>query len=354
MATKKRISYDVYTGVTTTKILDENKKWRTVKVESKEEAEEKLKEEMESRVNYTRWLKRGNNTFLPTDNSQIVSMLEAGVYDLRVDSSIGHYLFKKDIVLDELLLFPDGIHKEIIDSVKSFWGMRKKFKEYDFAFKRGVLIHGSPGNGKTSLINLCAMHLVEQLGGVVFHLKNEYELEYYLKICPEMFRIIEPDRPLIVIIEDIENFCNSIHETTLLNVLDGIDQMENVVYLATTNYIEKLKERIINRPSRFDRRIFVPPLSDIQRKYYFEKKLKKKDLTKIDLDRWVADTEGMSIAHLAELIKTCVIFGNDYEYSIGILLDMQNTKNLHSSKYNSMPGNLGFRAERVTGNSAKS
>src|SRR5258705_13886621 len=102
-------------------------------------------------------------------------------------------------------------------------------------------------------------HVINDLNGVILPLNSDTSLSIYSSCIPEIFRVIEKDRPLVIIFEDIENLCTGgSTETLLLNVLDGLDQLENVVYLATTNYIEKLKERIMNRPSRFDRRIYVP------------------------------------------------------------------------------------------------
>lgn len=297
---------------------------------------------MDNQVQYSRWLKRSNNIFIPTDNSLVVKTIDSGYYDIRNEAGIGYYLFKKEIVLDELLEFPSSVHEEVIKCVKDFWERKAKFKEYNFAFKRGILLHGLPGNGKTCLINICVKHLVDHLNGVVFHLSNVIEMDYYSKFCPEIFRIIEKDRPLIVIMEDIENMCDGSHESTLLNVLDGLDQMENVIYIATTNYIEKLKERIINRPSRFDRRIYMPALDAVDRMFFFQHKLKENDKKSLDLDTWVKDTEGMSIAHLAELIKSVVIFNNSYEYSIELLKNMNDLKNLNSANYRESEG-IGFK-----------
>src|SRR5258708_2800250 len=265
----------------------------------------------ENKVVYSKWIKRGTNTFIPTDNSQILPLVDGGVYDLRTSPDIGFYMIKRDVFLDELLEFPSKIHRTVLSSIKDFWQRKKKFKEYGFAFKRGILLHGKAGSGKTCTINLCVKYVMEELNGVVIPLATGGDLELYSKAIPEVFRIIERDRPIVIILEDIENMCHNSTENLLLNVLDGIDQLENVVYLATTNYIENLKERIINRPSRFDRRIYMPFLTLKDRIFYFQHKLKESDLKIIDINKWAEDTDGFSVAHLAELKKSVVIFGHD-------------------------------------------
>jgi 5'(3')-deoxyribonucleotidase len=57
----------------------------------------------------------------------------------------------------------------------------------------------------------------------------------------------------------------------------------------------------------------VKPPSPTAREFYFKKKLKEDDLKGIDLERWVKDTEGMSFAHLKEVILAAVVMGNNYE-----------------------------------------
>ena len=301
----------------------------------------------ENKVVYSKWIKKGTNTFIPTDNSQILKEADAGVYDLRMADGIGFYMVKRELYLDELLEFPSKMHRTVLSSIKDFWTRKEKFKEYKFAFKRGILLHGKPGCGKSCIISLCMKYVIEELNGVVIPLQSANDLELYSHAIPEIFRVIERERPIVIIFEDIENMCSqgSSSESLLLNVLDGLDQLENVVYLATTNYIEQLKERIINRPSRFDRRIYVSFLNYDDRLFYFKNKLKEKDIKNNDIKKWATDTEGLSIAHLAELIKSVVIFGSDYQETIDMLKEMNSFSMLHSSKYEKENSKIGFRSD---------
>ncbi|NJO18646.1 MAG: AAA family ATPase [Thioploca sp.] len=59
--------------------------------------------------------------------------------------------------------------------------------------------------------------------------------------------------------EDLESILKSNNPSTVLNILDGVNSFDNIVFLATTNYPEELESRIKNRPSRFDRRFYIGP-----------------------------------------------------------------------------------------------
>lgn len=278
----------------------------------------------ENRVVHTQWLKRGQNTFIPTDNATTQSIIDAGIYNIRFEQNVGHFLVKKDVNLDELINLPSPEGKRVLGGIKSFWAKKEKFKEYGYSYKRGIMLYGVPGGGKTSIINLLCKELVDNMNGVVFTLSSDNDLDMYRTFMPEIYRIIEPERPIICIIEDIDGLCqNKEVETKLLNVLDGIEQLENVVYISTTNYTERLSERMLNRPNRFDIRVEVKSPNEECRRIYFQHKLKKQDLEEIDLDEWVEKTKGMSMAHLGEVIKSVLILENTFEETIANLKGMK-------------------------------
>src|SRR5205085_931695 len=115
---------------------------------------------------------------------------------------------------------------------------------------------------------------------------------------------IENDRPVVILMEDIEAIIEEYGESEILNILDGINSIDNVVYLATTNYPDKLLGRVTNRPSRFDRVFELKNPDSGVRKVYLENLVNRhKDKVEedINIDKWVGDTATLSIAHLKEL-----------------------------------------------------
>ena len=295
----------------------------------------------DNRIDYTQWLKRGTSTYIPTDNAKTVTSLEAGVYNIRWAQELGYYVFKKDLKLDELVILPMPESEEVLESIKSFWTKKQIFKDYGVTFKRLLLLYGVPGGVKTSIINLVCKHLIDTMNGIVFVLSNETELNHYQEFMPQIYRVIEPERPIITIIEDIDGLCaRHSSETQLINILDGIEQLENVVYIATTNYTEKLNERILNRPNRFDRRIEVKSPNRECRRIYFRSKLTKEDLKKINMKEWCDATEGLTMASLGEVVKSVIILGHPLKETIEILRNMKQVPT--SRKYNEGSGGSGI------------
>jgi len=229
------------------------------------------------------------------------------------------------MTVDELYELPSAEIKSILEDIEFFWERQDIYRDYNFVHKRGILLYGEPGCGKSGIIQLCVKHIIEKKNGIVLNIKDEDGVGYFSEFIPT-FRKIEPSRPIIVILEDIDSLAGEdVYSTTkLLNILDGIKQIENVVYIATTNYPEKLQERITNRPSRFDRRYQVEMPSIEIRKAYLESKLTSTDLEKIDLDQWLEITDGMSLAHLKELVISAIVMGRSFKEAVSHLTDLKN------------------------------
>jgi len=100
-------------------------------------------------------------------------------------------------------------------------------------------------------------------------------------------------------------------EHHLLGLLDGEHQVDNVVVLATTNYPERLGERIINRPSRFDEVILVD-MPSAKARYRYLKHVLKGTVPEEEIEKWVAATDKLSVAHLRELIVATQCLGRPY------------------------------------------
>ena len=275
------------------------------------------------KTHYKEWIEFRANEFIPTTAVVLTPRVPPGSYILKWDYQNGYPIFvKKMVKMDELLMLPDPTFTSIIEDIRYFWENKKKFEEYKFNYKRGILLYGPPGSGKTSLIALLSTDIINR-GGIIINIKDANDLSIYSDAVGKIFRSIEPDTPILTIMEDIDGLAQVKEtETLLLNILDGAYQLSNVVYLACTNYPEKLEDRILNRPSRFDKRYLIDLPNAEVRRFYFENKIHKDDLEKINMEEIVKATEGLSIAHLGEFVKSTFIFGKSVEESIKQLSKM--------------------------------
>lgn len=274
----------------------------------------------EQKKSYSQWSIGADDTYFPTYYTQ--QQLPSGFYEIR-DSQQGPFFKQKKVSTDELYSLPSEELMDVINDIEVFWDRRDEYKKYNFIHKRGILLYGRPGTGKSAIIQLCTKHLIENKNGIVINIASSEDLQLYNHTISSL-REIEPDRPLIVILEDVDALLQegSWAVSVVLNLLDGIKQINNVVYIATTNYPDRLEERVINRPSRFDRRYEVkPPTAEVRREY-LKRKLNEDDLKSIDLELWVTESDGFTLSHMRELVVSVVVMGNTFEETISRLKEL--------------------------------
>ena len=283
----------------------------------------------------TCWGTLQDEEFVPSFKS--VDQVPSGIYELQYNRNVSQITLKKQpFKTDELYQLPSYEIQDILKDIQDFWDRRDKYREYNFVHKRGILMYGEPGCGKSGIIQLIAKQLIEN-NGIIINIKDQDDVDFFIDFIAT-FRKIEPNRPLIVLLEDLDSIAGeSTYSTSkLLNILDGVKQIEDVVYIATTNYPEKLQERITNRPSRFDRRYKVELPNEEIREAYIRHKLKEDDLQKVDIQEWVKRTEGMSLSHLKEVVISTIVMGREFEEVMDNLEGLKRAPSVRGS------GKMGF------------
>lgn len=223
-----------------------------------------------------------------------VKKITPGVYKVLVLPNGTYVMAPKKIVTDNLLRLPDSKSDMVVSEVEKFWTLKKVYSSFGFLHKRGFLLWGPPGSGKTSTTAIVIQQMVKQ-GGVVVLMEVH---PTHLSAALAEFRQVEADRPIVIVMEDVDAIIEQYGEPEVLSLLDGESSIDNVVFLATTNYPEQLDGRIVNRPSRFDRIVLIDMPNAEARKLYLE----DRGLDKAEVKEWVKLTEGFSIAHMKEMI----------------------------------------------------
>lgn len=263
--------------------------------------------------NHTQWALGGNGRFTPVGAT--VPTLPSGIYEpFALPSMWG--LEKMSISSDGIYMLPDMATETVLEEVKRFWENEQRYRDHNLLYKRGIILYGPPGGGKTVTVKVLMSELVKRDGIVIVAQNINLTI-----MCLKAIRRIEPKRNLIVVLEDIDEIINYNGESVVLSMLDGENNVDNILHLATTNYPDRLGARIINRPSRFDRRVRVGMPSPEARRAYLSQATRG-GLAGETLDKWVVDTNEMSIAHLRELIAAVYCLDQPYEDVVGRLKDM--------------------------------
>ena len=235
--------------------------------------------------------------------TQTYDALPSGLYRCGVSPNVGPVLHQITVETDNLLELPDEDSSAIVAEFEKFWTLESEFRKRGFLMKRGFLLWGPPGSGKTSTVHLLVKKLIANSGGIIIVVENPHDAAQ----CLQMARQIEPKRPMIAIMEDLDALIERFGENQFLALLDGEAQVDNIVFVASTNYPERLDRRFVDRPSRFDTVRYIGMPSAAARRVYLQ--TKEPSLKGEELDAWVKSSEGFSIAHLKEMIIAVRCFG---------------------------------------------
>lgn len=252
-----------------------------------------------------------SGVFVPSFTKTTTEKLPSGIYSVQQNQSTGQLLLSpKEMVFEKFITLPDMTTNLILEDLSTFWNpeTKAKYEQLDLIYKRGILMHGLPGVGKSATISKVCEKFIEQDGIILF---NPSPAMLYFIV--QDIQAIDPTRKLLVIWEEFE--CH-LDDSTFLSILDGELQLSNVAYIATTNYIDQIPQRIKNRPSRFAQVIEVgfPTFQD--RLEYLTNKLKSVNISE-ELILEIAElTEGFVLDQVKDVVISHFVFNYSLEESI--------------------------------------
>lgn len=164
------------------------------------------------------------------------------------DAALYAAIMKADL---EQLVLEGALKQQLRDDFTQFLASRVSYEEHGVPWKRGALLIGPPGNGKT----LCVKALVKHLGIPCIYVQS-FEAPHSTprRSIDEVFTRARETTPCMIVLEDIDSLLTDASRSYFLNALDGFATNTGVITLATTNHPDRLDPAIIHRPSRFDRK----------------------------------------------------------------------------------------------------
>lgn len=165
----------------------------------------------------------------------------------------------------ESVVLHEGQVEKIINDINHFLSLEQDYVDYGLTWRRGILLSGPPGGGKTSFVKAMASHM---------RLDIYYLSLQDIKSNDDLIAAIRNVRGKnIIVFEDVDVVVPDRKEATgkgtnvtldaLLNIVDGMLTPHGAIFVMTTNHAEDLDPALL-RPGRVDLQIEFGPLDDYQ------------------------------------------------------------------------------------------
>lgn len=209
------------------------------------------------------------------------------------------HVTERDIIIEKRL--DEVLRRNVFD----FFAHRDALHGYGIPRKRALLFYGPPGTGKTHTCRF--VHT--KLPGITTILVTGESLPYLQDIS----KFARQLHPCLVLIEDIDlvfsrreinPYGNILGE--LMDELDGFAPDEEVIFILTTNAIDRVEHAIKDRPGRINQCLhFGMPNAELRRRYLL-RYLEAYNIEAVEIDRLVRQTERATQAFLKEYVLRAV------------------------------------------------
>jgi cell division protease FtsH len=209
-------------------------------------------------------------------------------------------------IVREHIVLPEDVLARVERSTFLFSRHREKLLAASRHLKRGLLLHGPPGTGKT----LTAMYIAGEMRDRTVLLLTGQTFGLLRQSCA-MARLLAPST---LILEDIDLIAEErTHQQCtgllfeLLNEMDGLADDADILFLLTSNRPEILEPALAARPGRIDQAIEIPLPDNPCRRRLFELYGRGMKVRLSSLDRFLAQTEGVSAAFIREMLRNAAV-----------------------------------------------
>ena len=221
-----------------------------------------------------------------------------------------HFVDRPHIDREHVILPPEvlgGIERQVIGVARHAGRLLASGQH----LKRGVLLHGAPGTGKTHMIR----YLLGQLSGVTVVLLSGRALGMIAQAC-SVARTLQPS---VVVVEDVDliaeqrEYGEGEHPLLfqLLNEMDGLGEDLDITFLLTTNRADLLEPALAQRPGRVDHAALLPVPDAGARLRLLQLYQGTLVLDLADPDAVIGRTEGVTASFMKELLRRAALRAAD-------------------------------------------
>ena len=204
------------------------------------------------------------------------------------------------------IILPDEVLRSVERNVLGVLKHAAVLRQLGQSTRCGVLLHGSPGTGKTLVTRYLAVNCT---GNTVIVLTGQ-NLGFVRQAC----RLAKILAPSVVIMEDVDLIAGDrehnrhsslLHD--LMDEMDGLGKTSDSIFVLTSNQPEALEPALASRPGRVDQAIHFPLPDHACRRRLLELYSDSLDVHLVDIDLVIEKTENASPAFIREFVRRATL-----------------------------------------------
>jgi cell division protease FtsH len=264
-----------------------------------------------------------------------VVSFEASPLNMRGENLL---VFQRRVPLARVdLVLPEGVLEGVEQHIHGVARHHDLLLAHGLHLKRGVLLYGAPGTGKT--------HTVRYLTGLLPETTVVVLSGSALRFIGEACALARDLQPAMLVIEDVDLIAEDRNRMVgsapllfqLLNEMDGLGEDADVAFVLTTNRPDVLEPALASRPGRIDHAVELPLPDTEGRRRLIDIYRGTLDLELADPDAVIERTEGVTASFIKELLRKAALIAADEDSeqlrvtdehlraALDVLLDERNT-----------------------------
>ncbi|MET0865251.1 MAG: AAA family ATPase [Nakamurella sp.] len=216
-----------------------------------------------------------------------------------------NFLPRPEVPAKDVILPPDvlpAIEKHVAGPAEQ----ATRLRDLGIHLKRGLLLHGPPGTGKTHTVR----YLLGRLAGSTVVVLTGQGL-MFIEQAAALARKLAPS---LVVVEDVDLIAQDRGFSplgnpalfSLLDAMDGVAADADVTFILTTNRVEVLEEALTQRPGRIDLAVEIPR-PDLAGRHRLIELYRGRAQVAADLEPVIAATDGATASAIKEIMRRAVL-----------------------------------------------
>lgn len=209
----------------------------------------------------------------------------------------------------ESVILRDGLSQMLINDAQTFFASKQWYRDRAIPWRRGYLLHGEPGCGKSSIAHALASHLGLNIAVLsLASVAGDTALRALMQCMPPK---------CLLLIEDVDSAfakregkdSEYVTFSGLLNAIDGIAAAEGRILVMTTNHLDKI-DPALRRPGRSDVEVNIELADEAQARRMFLRFFpEQSDLAELFAQRNAGQSpaaiQGVLVANRADALAAC-------------------------------------------------